>query len=73
MNNSEKLYNYIKQNGWLLFEAIVGSHAYGTALPDSDLDKKFVYFKVIFTNEFFFYDFCIVSMNYYFTIRIMIS
>jgi hypothetical protein len=38
-----KLYEYIKEQGWILFETIVGSQAYGTNTPESDIDKKFVY------------------------------
>ncbi|RMG54265.1 MAG: nucleotidyltransferase, partial [Bacteroidetes bacterium] len=33
----------IRQGGHLLFEAVSGSHAYGLARPDSDLDLKGVF------------------------------
>jgi len=36
-------YNELKKLGYILFECIVGSQAYGTALPTSDVDIKFVY------------------------------
>lgn len=39
----EITYEYLKDNGLILFETIVGSQAYGTNTPDSDIDKKFVY------------------------------
>lgn len=40
---NEKLYNELKEQGLIIFEVIVGSQAYGTATPTSDVDKKFVY------------------------------
>ncbi len=36
-------YEYLKENGLILLEVIVGSQAYGTATPASDIDRKFVY------------------------------
>jgi predicted nucleotidyltransferase len=36
-------YEYLVENGLILFETIVGSQAYGTQTPTSDIDKKFVY------------------------------
>ena len=42
MTEHEK-YLQLKEQGLILFEAIVGSQSYGTALPTSDIDKKFVY------------------------------
>ena len=36
-------YNFLKDNDLILFETVVGSQAYGTNTPDSDIDKKFVY------------------------------
>ena len=36
-------YDYLNKNGLILFETIVGSHAYGLNTPDSDTDYKFVY------------------------------
>jgi predicted nucleotidyltransferase len=36
-------YDYLKENGLILFECIIGSQAYGTQTPTSDVDKKFVY------------------------------
>lgn len=36
-------YESLKEKGLIIFEGIVGSQAYGTALPTSDIDKKFVY------------------------------
>lgn len=39
----EITYEFLKKNDLILFECIVGSQAYGTSRPDSDIDKKFVY------------------------------
>jgi len=36
-------YEYLKENGLILFETVVGSQAYGTQTPTSDIDKKFVF------------------------------
>lgn len=36
-------YEFLVENGLTLFETIVGSQAYGTQTPTSDIDKKFVY------------------------------
>jgi predicted nucleotidyltransferase len=36
-------YDYLKENGFILFETVVGSQAYGTQTPESDEDRKFVY------------------------------
>lgn len=36
-------HEYLEQNGLILFECIIGSQAYGTQTPESDIDKKFVY------------------------------
>ena len=36
-------HEYLEQNGLILFECIIGSQAYGTQTPASDVDKKFVY------------------------------
>ena len=36
-------YEYLKENGLILFETIIGSQAYGTQTPTSDVDKKFVF------------------------------
>lgn len=36
-------YEQIKREGRMLFETIVGSHSYGLNVPESDVDKKFVY------------------------------
>ena len=36
-------HEYLVDNGLILFETIVGSQAYGTQTPTSDIDKKFVY------------------------------
>ena len=33
----------VKQNGWLVFEAIVGSRAYGLNTPTSDTDIRGVF------------------------------
>jgi predicted nucleotidyltransferase len=41
--SAEKFYEYIKSNGWIIFETIVGSQAYGTNTPESDKDLKFIY------------------------------
>lgn len=38
-----EFYNKLKENDLILYECIVGSQAYGTALPSSDIDKKFIY------------------------------
>ena len=36
-------HEYLVENGLILFETIIGSQAYGTQTPASDIDKKFVY------------------------------
>jgi len=36
-------YEFLAKNGLILFETVVGSQAYGTQTPTSDIDKKFVY------------------------------
>ena len=36
-------HKYLVENGLILFETIIGSQAYGTHTPTSDIDKKFVY------------------------------
>ena len=36
-------HEYLEKNGLILFETIIGSQAYGTQTPTSDVDKKFVY------------------------------
>lgn len=36
-------HEYLVENGLILFECIIGSQAYGTQTPTSDVDKKFVY------------------------------
>jgi predicted nucleotidyltransferase len=36
-------HEFLVENGLILFETIVGSQAYGTQTPTSDVDKKFVY------------------------------
>lgn len=36
-------HEYLEKNGLILFETIIGSQAYGTQTPTSDIDKKFVY------------------------------
>lgn len=36
-------HEYLVDNGLILFETIIGSQAYGTQTPTSDVDKKFVY------------------------------
>jgi len=36
-------YHYLKNNGYILFETITGSQAYGTNTPTSDIDRAFVY------------------------------
>lgn len=36
-------HEYLVKNGLILFETIIGSQAYGTQTPTSDIDKKFVY------------------------------
>ncbi len=45
LHNEEALlkYNLLKEKGLILLEAVVGSQAYGTSLPTSDEDIKFVY------------------------------
>ena len=39
----ELTYNYLKENNLIIFETIIGSQAYGTSIPTSDIDKKFIY------------------------------
>ena len=36
-------YNYLKENGFILYEIISGSRLYGTNKPTSDFDKRYVY------------------------------
>lgn len=36
-------YEFLEENGLILFETIVGSQAYATNIETSDIDKKFVY------------------------------
>jgi len=36
-------YEYLKENGLILFETVIGSQAYGTQTLTSDIDEKFVY------------------------------
>lgn len=36
-------HEFLVENGLILFETIIGSQAYGTQTPESDVDKKFVY------------------------------
>ena len=36
-------HEYLVENGLILFETVIGSQAYGTQTPASDIDKKFVY------------------------------
>lgn len=36
-------YNYLKENGLILYEVISGSRSYGTANENSDLDIRYVY------------------------------
>lgn len=45
LNNEEaqKKLDFLRENNLIILECIVGSQAYGTALPTSDIDKKFVY------------------------------
>lgn len=40
---SQKLYEFLKEKNCILYEVVVGSQAYGTATPQSDIDKKFVF------------------------------
>lgn len=42
LRNLER-YHFLKENGYILFETIVGSQAHGTNTPSSDVDKAFVY------------------------------
>jgi predicted nucleotidyltransferase len=39
-------HEYLVENG-LTFETIIGSQAYGTQTPESDIDKKFVLFYLL--------------------------
>jgi predicted nucleotidyltransferase len=41
--NKQITHEFLEENGLILFETIVGSQAYGTQTPTSDIDKKFVY------------------------------
>jgi len=38
-----EFYLFLKDNGYILYEAIVGSQAHGTSTPESDVDKAFIY------------------------------
>lgn len=42
-NHAYDKYLFLKEKGYILFECIVGSQAYGTNLPTSDIDRKFIY------------------------------
>lgn len=42
LRNLEK-YHWLKENGYILFESIIGSQAHGTNTETSDIDKAFVY------------------------------
>lgn len=44
---AQELYEQIKADGRLLYECVVGSQSYGTALPTSDVDKKFIYIETL--------------------------
>ena len=41
--NKHDFYQVLKDKNLILFEAVIGSQAYGTATPESDIDKKFVF------------------------------
>jgi hypothetical protein len=43
MKNEKIDYQYLKEKGFILYEVISGSIAYGTNLPNSDVDKRYVY------------------------------
>lgn len=47
MEDNLKKYNELKAKGLILYECIVGSQAYGTNKPTSDIDKKFIYLDTI--------------------------
>lgn len=36
-------YNFLKTNNLILFECVSGSHAYGTNIETSDIDKRYIY------------------------------
>ena len=38
-----EFYHFLKDNGCILYETVVGSQAHGTSTPESDVDKAFVY------------------------------
>lgn len=38
-----EFYHFLKEQGCIIFEAVTGSQAHGTATPTSDVDKAFVY------------------------------
>jgi len=40
---NKELYNFLKDGGYIIYEAITGSQAHGTSTPQSDIDKSFVY------------------------------
>ncbi len=41
--SGEDIYHKLKEEGHIIFETVIGSQAYGTSLPTSDVDKVFVY------------------------------
>jgi len=45
--NKKEYYKYLKDNNLILFQAIVGSTAYGTNIETSDKDIKFIYIEPI--------------------------
>lgn len=44
---AETRYNELKEKGLIIYECIVGSTSYGTNLPTSDIDKKFIYIETL--------------------------
>lgn len=38
-----EFYHFLKDGGYIIYEAVVGSQAHGTSTPQSDVDKAFVY------------------------------
>ncbi len=44
---AQRRYEELKSKGLIIYECIVGSTSYGTNLPTSDVDKKFIYIETL--------------------------
>lgn len=46
-SKAQERYDELKEKGLIIYECIVGSTSYGTNLPTSDIDKKFIYIETL--------------------------